>query len=87
MLDLFFSKNQSLVNRCEVLLGIADHGAIFIESSLRPMRVCKPPRKVHLYKKADFDRLRDELFAYLPEFTEETANISVNHTLKAFETN
>ncbi len=69
LLDLFFSNNQSLINRCEVLPGIADHDAIFVESSLRPMRVRKPPRKVHLYKKADFDSLRDELSAYLPEFT------------------
>ncbi|XP_052212121.1 uncharacterized protein LOC127831167 [Dreissena polymorpha] len=81
----FFSNNQSLVNRCEVLPGLADHDAIFVESSLRPMRVRKPPRKVHLYKKADFDSLRDELSAYLPEFTENTANISVDHTWKAFE--
>ncbi|KAH3820306.1 hypothetical protein DPMN_122052 [Dreissena polymorpha] len=49
------------------------------------MRVRKPRRKVHLYKKADFDRLRDSLSAYLPEFTEQTANISVDHTWKGFE--
>ncbi|KAH3854244.1 hypothetical protein DPMN_096781 [Dreissena polymorpha] len=85
LLDLFFSNNQSLINRCEVLPGIADHDAIFVESSLRPMRVRKPPRKVYLYKKADFDSLRDELSAYLPEFTDNTANISVDHTWKAFE--
>ena len=51
------SNNQSLINRCELLPGIADHDAIFVESSLRPVRVRKPPRKVHLYKKADFDSL------------------------------
>lgn len=73
---------------CKSLRSTARHSGSWchlIESSLRPMRVRKPPRKVHLYKKAGFNRLRDELSAYLPEFIEETANIYVDHTWKAFE--
>ena len=40
-LDLFFTNNATLVNQVHVITGISDHEAIFIESSLRPMKfVC-----------------------------------------------
>jgi hypothetical protein len=83
-LDLFFTNNQSLINRCEVLPGIADHDAVFIESSLRPMRVRKPPRNVLQYRRADFESFKAELTSYLPQFTEETANSSADHSWKIF---
>ena len=35
--DLFFTSNQTLVNKVEVIPGVSDHEAVFIESSLRPM--------------------------------------------------
>ena len=60
-LDLFFCNNPSLVNRVEVIPGISDHEAIYAESSLRPSKTVTPPRKVHLYRKADFDSLKAEL--------------------------
>ena len=42
-LDLFFTSNQTLVNKVEVIPGFLNHEAVFIESSLRPMRVKTPP--------------------------------------------
>jgi dihydroorotase len=33
-------------NKVEVIPGISDHEAVFIESSLRPLKVKVPPRKV-----------------------------------------
>ena len=47
VLDLFFTSNSTLVNKVEIIPGISDHEAVFIESSLKPMKVNIPPRKVY----------------------------------------
>ena len=70
ILDLFFTSNQTLINKVEVIAGISDHEAVFIESSLRPMRVKTPPRKVFQYKKADYEGMKQELKAFQIEFEE-----------------
>lgn len=51
ILDLFLTNNATLVNKVEVIPGISDHEAVFIESSLRPDKTKKPPRKVLQYNK------------------------------------
>ena len=51
LLDLFLTNNRTLVNKCEVIPGIGDHEAVFGESSMRPMKVETPPRKVFQYKR------------------------------------
>ena len=38
-LDLFYTSNKTLINKVEILLGITDYEAVFIESSLRSMKV------------------------------------------------
>ena len=43
ILDLFFTKNDTLVNQVRVLPGISDHEAVFIESSLCPIKKISPP--------------------------------------------
>ena len=50
-LELFFTSNFTLINKVEIIPGISDHEAVFIESSLCPMKVKIPPRKVFQYKK------------------------------------
>ena len=67
-LDLFFSNNQTLVNRVQVIPGILDHETVYIESSLRPAKANTPPRRVNCYKKADFDALNKELREAKEEF-------------------
>ena len=68
ILDLFFSNNQSLVNRVDIIPGISDHEVVYVESSLRPSRAITPPRKVFCYNKADFDSLKTELRRVKEEF-------------------
>ena len=74
-LDLFFSNNQTLVNRVQVIPGISDHKTVYIESSLRPAKAITPPRKVSYYKMADIESLKRELRAAKDEF-ETMAQIS-----------
>ena len=69
-LDLFFTSNQIFVNKVEVIPGVSGHGAVFIESSLQPMRVKTPPRKVFQYRKADYNAMKIEPRSFQAEFQE-----------------
>ena len=60
LLDLFLTNNRTLVNKCEVIPGIGDHEAVYGESSMRPMKVETPPRKVFQYKKVDCDEMPED---------------------------
>ena len=85
LLDLFLTNNRTLVNKCEVIPGIGDHEAVYVESSMRPMKVKTPPRKVFQYKKADYDQMREDLRDYQTDFTEQTKDSSANDTWTKFE--
>ena len=70
ILDIFLTNNTTVVNKCEVIPGISDREAVLIESSLRPMSVKVPARKVFIYRKANFDVIRDELASHYNTFKE-----------------
>jgi hypothetical protein len=63
-LDLFFTKNNTLVNQVRVIPGISDHEAVVIESSLRPIKKLVITRGVWQYRKEDYDNLKKELNEY-----------------------
>ena len=84
LLDLFLKNDRTLVNKCEVIPGISDHEAVYVESSMHPRKVKTPPRKVFQYKKADYDQMRD-LYDYQKDFTEQTKDSSANDTWTKFE--
>ena len=68
ILDLFFTNNISLVTKCEVIPGLGDHEAVFVESTLRPERKRLPPRKIYRYNKTDYVGLKEELANFLLYF-------------------
>ena len=60
-LDLFFANNSTLIDKVEVIPGFSDHEVVYVESSLRPDKIKKPPRKICLYNKADKQHLRQNI--------------------------
>ena len=84
-IDLFFTSNQTLVNKVEVIQEVSDHDAVFIESSLRPMRVKTPPRKVFQYRKADYDAMKQKLRSSQAEFQESAKTKDVEHLWMTFK--
>ena len=72
-------------NKCEVIPGIGDHEAVYVESSMRPMKVKTPPLRVFQYKKADYDQMREDLRDYQTDFTEQTKDSSAKDTWTKFE--
>ncbi|KAK3108516.1 hypothetical protein FSP39_009662 [Pinctada imbricata] len=59
-LDLFFTSNSSLINKVEIIPGISDHEIVYVESSIKPRKIKKPPRKIYLYAKANSDKIKEE---------------------------
>ena len=84
-LYMFFTSNHTLVNKVEVIPGDSDHESVFIASSLRPMRVKTPPRKVFQYRKADYDAMKQELRSSQAEFQESAKTKDVEHLWMTFK--
>ena len=76
--ELFFTNNPSLINTSRVIPGISDHEAVFVESSLRPFFQKTPNRETYVYKKANFQAIRDSLRDFRQPFIDRSANLTVN---------
>ena len=59
ILDLIATNIHERVNKTEVLPGISDHRCALIEISMRVNRRKQAPHKIYLYKRADWQGLRD----------------------------
>ena len=86
ILDLFFTNNETLVNQVHVIPGIGDHEAVFIESSLRPMKKVTSPRKIFQYHKADYEDFKAELRDYTSDFLSKAPSTDINTLWKDFKT-
>jgi len=69
ILDLFFTNNSSLINTTEVIPGISDHEAVYVEASLRPHRAQPVKRKAFTYQKANYNDLNKGLRDLYTEMT------------------
>ena len=58
VLDLVFSTNP---NKVEVVPGMSDHLAVLISLDVCPKPYIKAPHKFHLYKRDNFDGLREDM--------------------------
>ena len=67
-----------LVNQVHVIPGMGDHKAVFIESSLRPMKKVTSPRKIFQYHKADFEGFKAELKNYTSDFLSKAPSTDIN---------
>ena len=69
-LDLLFTNNSSIVNRVETLpkLGQSDHDVVFVEINIKPETRPQKPRKIFLYKKADYEAIKEDLQTFQLEF-------------------
>ncbi len=63
ILDLFFVSNPSLVYNSQVIPGISKdgHHAVYVELDISLTRKRKKPRKMHCYKKADWEKMKEHM--------------------------
>ena len=70
-LDLFITNRPTLLKRLEIIPGISDHDIVFINTYLEAQR-CKPvKRRIHLWKKAHTDKIKEALDIGNKKFMEE----------------
>ena len=61
ILDLCFMSHPDNVISCESLPGLSDHNAVLVKISSQLYYYKQPPRKIHLFKKANWDEIRCNL--------------------------
>ncbi len=70
LLDLLCTNNPSLTKTSNTIPGISDHDVILTDSYLRPQFVKTPPRKIRLFSKADWTKLKEETDEFAKQYAE-----------------
>ena len=60
-LDLICTNLPGKINKTEVIPGISDHCIPTAEVDVRPIKRQQKPRRIHLYKKAEWTKMAEEL--------------------------
>lgn len=60
-LDLVITNNPSLITACRVISGVSDHDAVLTEINIKSLRNKQTPRKIPLYKKANWEGLKKHI--------------------------
>ena len=76
-LDLFLTTNPTLVNEVKVQPGLADHDMVSAESLLKPAVHKQKPRKTYLFRKADWQTLKQKMKRYQESFLLDSLGKSV----------
>ena len=85
VLDLIAVNNPTLVSRIEVLPGIADHDAVFAEIDINPKRYNQKRRKIPLYKKANWNKIKEDMEKTYLKIQKETEVASTDHLWNIFK--
>ena len=86
-LDLFLLNQPSLVHSTKTLppLGQGDHDIVHHELKISPGRRKQKQRHIKLYKKTNWDGLREEMRHYQQTYQEKTLNCDTNSKWKEFK--
>ena len=66
------TNNPTLIFEIKVIPGLADHDAVTIEIDILPIVTKQKPRKIYLYKKADWDGFKEFMQGFSDEFFDRT---------------
>ena len=61
ILDLFFTTNPTLVNKISIMPGLSDHDIVLVEVNSHPEIIKQVPRDIPLYKKTNWDKLKQSM--------------------------
>lgn len=61
ILDLFFTTNPTLVDDITVIPGLSDHDIVLAQVNVKPEVTKQVPRNIPLYKKANWDQLKQSM--------------------------
>ena len=81
ILDIFITNRPSLTSQSHTIPGLGDHHEISIHSSAQVHRTKLTGRKIHIWRHADIDKLKQDARTFTTSFTETfTINSSI-HTM------
>ena len=78
ILDIFFTTNPTLVQRVSILPGISDHEIVQIQVKTSAKNLFQKPRSISLYKRANWDVMKQTLEAYHQDMLESGKYSSLN---------
>ncbi|VDI83601.1 Hypothetical predicted protein, partial [Mytilus galloprovincialis] len=86
-LDLLITNHPNSFTRVEILPGVSDHDIVFAEISVIPSRKKQAARKIHLYSKANWDTMREDINNIKNEIeTMTTSKSNINDIWLVFKT-
>ena len=81
ILDIFITNRPSLTSQCRTIPGLGDHHAISIHSSAQAHRAKPTRRKIHLWRRADIDTLKQDARSFTASFIQTYTIDSSIHTM------
>ena len=85
VLDFFCSNKPGLVKSVNTVPGVSDHDVVVADSDIGARFTRKVPRKIHLYSKADWNKLRTKTSEFQEEFLKCYSDSSVDENYKKLE--
>ena len=77
VLDLFCTNKPGLVKSTSTIPGISDHDIIAAHCDIRARHTRKAPRKIHMFSKADWTKLKEESKIFCDDFLQRHVDRSV----------
>ena len=85
ILDLMITNNPTRVIRTKVIPGISDHDAVLSELDINPTKITQPPRQIPLYKKANWEALKNHTEKINDKIQSESENLPVESLWTIFK--
>ena len=77
ILDLFLTSNPTLIEKVSFLPGLSDHKIVMAEVNAKPTVMKQVPRNILLYKKTDWDKLKEFMREFHKIIQSDLANADV----------
>ena len=84
-LTFFFTSNHTLVQKIEIVPGVADHDIVVADVNVKPQLGQQKPRSVPIYRKADWDSFRKYLSEFASDFILNCENKTVEQLWNSFK--
>ena len=85
LLDLFFTNKPGLVKSSISIPGISDHEIVLTDCSIKPLINKQQPRRIHLWKRADWNKLKTEAVKFKESFLSLARSRSVTENFNSFK--
>ena len=84
ILNLVLTNNDKIVNNIKVVPGISDHDIVLFQVNLACKKKRRVKRKINIRKRANTDRIKEELQNFADDFEQSLKNESVETKWNVF---